>query len=309
MRFSALSVSLLIALSAAAQTKPAPKSPPPPAASSNSTALPTTQQIDESLRRNFGYDPAITWEIYAVRAAEIPGMADVILSMNRQNPIHLYVTGDLRWAIPGEALPFGPDPYAAARAQLRSADGPHRGAADPVIDIVVFSDLECPHCKAAEPVLTRVAADFPQVRIFFQQFPLQDIHPWSLLAAKYADCVAHAGSASASSMNRDALNKDAFWKYVDAVFEHQDEIQPPTAEKQLQDLATAAGLNAPQLATCAASPEAASRVNSSIALGRSLQVNETPTVFINGRRVRGLASIAYENLTKLINFEIEHAGK
>jgi protein-disulfide isomerase len=297
MRVSALFVSLLMAISTASQTKPAPK--PAQAAPASSAALPTVQQIDQSLHRNFGYDSAITWEIFDVRAAEIPGMAEVILSMNRQNPIHLYVTRDLQWAIPGEPIPFGPDPYAPMRAQLRSADGPSRGAASPVIDIVVFSDLECPHCKAAEPVLSRLANDFPQVRIIFQQFPLEQIHPWSLLAAKYADCTARANGAG----------KDAFWKYVDAVFEHQDEMQVPTAEKQLQDIATAAGLNAQQLAACSATPDAASRVGKSITLGKALQVNETPTVFINGRRVKGLSSIPYENLTKLINFEIANAGK
>jgi protein-disulfide isomerase len=44
-------------------------------------------------------------------------------------------------------------------------------------------------------------------------------------------------------------------------------------------------------------------------LGQSLDVNETPTVFINGRRVRGIGDIPYEQLKSLVQFEIDHAGK
>jgi hypothetical protein len=38
-------------------------------------------------------------------------------------------------------------------------------------------------------------------------------------------------------------------------------------------------------------------------------VHETPTIFINGRRVLSLANIPYESLKKLVQFEIDHAGK
>ena len=44
-------------------------------------------------------------------------------------------------------------------------------------------------------------------------------------------------------------------------------------------------------------------------LGATLDVNETPTVFINGRRVPGIANIPYDNLKQLVQFEIDHAGK
>jgi protein-disulfide isomerase len=38
-------------------------------------------------------------------------------------------------------------------------------------------------------------------------------------------------------------------------------------------------------------------------------VNETPTVFVNGRRVRGVGDFPYEKLKELVQFEIDHAGK
>jgi protein-disulfide isomerase len=162
---------------------------------------------------------------------------------------------------------------------------------------VEFSDLECPHCKKSQPVLEKLAADFPQVRFIFQQYPLPaSLHPWAMKAAQYADC---AGQ----------INKDSFWKYVDAIFENQGGIALATADDKLKELAILNGLDAMKVSACADSPETAARIKKSADLGAALEVNETPTVFVNGRRVRGVGDIPYEKLKELVQFEIDHAGK
>lgn len=272
-------------------TKAAPASADPP------VLLPSQAEIDIALKRTFGYDPALTWTIYDIRPSAIPGLADVLISMNKQNPIHVYISPDTPYAIVGELLPFGPDPFAPAREKLKAADGPVAGSAKPAIDIIEFSDLECPHCKKAAPILDKLVTDFPQVRLRFQQFPLPaTLHPWALKAAEYADCAAQQ-------------KPDAFWKYVDTIFENQGSIAAATADDKLKEYATTAGLDSSKLAACAAEPETEARVKKSLQLGQSLEVNETPTVFINGRRVRGIGDIPYEQLKSLVQFEIDHAGK
>jgi protein-disulfide isomerase len=105
------------------------------------------------------------------------------------------------------------------------------------------------------------------------------------------------------------MNKEAFWKYIDAIFENQGGIALATADEKLKELATASGLDAAKIAACSTTPETDARVRKSMALGESLQVDQTPTVFINGRRVPGLAGIPYESLKQLVKFEIDHAGK
>src|SRR5437588_2826231 len=176
-------------LTAAAQTQPASKpgtAPPLQPRPATAAGLPTEQEIDAALRRNLGYDPSVTWQIYEIRPSAIPDITDVVVSLKGGNPIHIYVSADRHNAIAGELIPFGPNPFAATREKLRAADGPARGAAAPTIDIVVFSDLECPHCKAAEPILNKLVTDFPQVRVIFQQFPLtSSLHPWAMKAALY----------------------------------------------------------------------------------------------------------------------------
>ena len=249
------------------------------------------------MRRTLGYDASVKWEIYEIRPAVVPGMSDVLLSINGAAPQHVYVSADRQFAIIGEVIPFGPNPFAPARAKLAAADGPAKGAARPTIDIVTFSDLQCPHCKVAEPILNKLVTDFPQVRLVFQNFPLPaSVHPWAMKAALYADCAGHQSPA-------------AFWKFIDSVFENQAAIAPENADVKFKELGAAAGLDPQKLGTCAADPQTAQRVNKSIGLGKSLDVTSTPTVFINGRRVLAIANLSPENLASLVNFEIANAGK
>ena len=261
------------------------------------TLLPSKDEVDSYMKRSFGYDPAVSWQIFDIRESLVPGTPEVIVSVNKQAPVHLYLVPGSQNAIVGEVIPFGLDPYAPARAKLKAAFGPSRGGPNPPIEIVEFSDLECPHCKAAQPIIEKLEADFPQVKFTFQQFPLPaSLHPWAMKAAQYADC---AGQ----------MNKDVFWKYVDAIFENQGGIALATADDKLKELATANGLDAQKIAACAASPETDARIKKSMELGETLNVNQTPTVFINGRMVPGLANIPYDNLKMLVQFEIDHAGK
>jgi protein-disulfide isomerase len=278
---------------AATQPKTAPAGSPGQA----KTSLPTNEEVETALKRSFGYDPALTWQVLDIRPSVFPGFAEVLVAINKQPPVHLYLVPGIQTAIVGQTIPFGANPFAADRAKLQGAFGPSRGSQNPSIDIVEFSDLQCPHCKVAQPIVEKLGADFPLARFTFQQFPLPaSLHPWALKAAQYADC---AGQ----------MNKDVFWKYVDAIFENQGGIALATADDKLKELATANGLDAQKIAACAASPETDARIKKSQALGATLEVNETPTVFINGRRVPGIASIPYDQLKQLVQFEIDHAGK
>ena len=293
-----LAVSSAVSSAQTAAPKKAASKPATPApAAKPATALPTTEEVDAALKRTLGYDPGVTWQIYEITPAAVPGLADVLFAINKQAAQHIYLSSDAQNAIIGEMIPFGTNPFAPARAKLKGAFGPSRGGPNPPIDIVEFSDLECPHCKKSQPILEKLAGDFPQVRFIFQQFPLPaSLHPWAMKAAQYADC---AGQ----------INKDAFWKYIDAIFENQGGIALATADDKLKELAIVNGLDAMKVAACADSPETAARIKKSMDLGTALEVNETPTVFMNGRRVRGVADIPYEKLKELVQFEIDHAGK
>src|SRR3989449_2633727 len=192
-------------------------------------------------------------------------MAEVLVSINKQQPNRLYISPDGRNAIVvADVIPFGPNPFALARAKLQAADGPALGPNAPVISIVEFSDLQCPHCKAAQPIVEKLAADFPQVRIVFQQFPLPaSLHPWAMKAAEYTDCAAR-------------VNPAAFWKYLDAIFENQGSIALATADDKLKELAAAAGLDAEKIASCAAAAGAEARRSEERRVGKECRSRWSP---------------------------------
>jgi protein-disulfide isomerase len=253
--------------------------------------------VEQVLKRMYGYDPSVKWQIFLVRKAPVPGMTEVLMNLNNEFQ-RMFITADGRYAISGDWMPFGPDPYAPSRKKLMAADGISRGPDKPAVVMVEFSDLQCPHCKEAQPVVEKLAADFPQMRIIFQHYPLPK-HPWAAKAARYADCAGR-------------MNNAAAWKFIAAVYENQGGIALATADDKFKELAQAAGFDAEKLSACAATPTAEAQVKKSMALGESLGILGTPSIFVNGRLLEPVADASdasYERVKKIVQYEIEHAGK
>ncbi len=282
-RLLALAIIAVLVSPAAAQKTAAPVTP---------AALPTADTVNAFMKRMFGYDPAVTWQVLEIKSSTIPNVAEIVVRVgNQPTATRLFVTPDGRNAIIGEAVPFGADPFDEVRSQLaQRAKGRTRGPANAAVIIVAFEDLQCPSCRQAHPILQKLLADFPNTRFVFQHFPLTNIHKWAFRAATVAECVA-------------GESDQAFWKFVDTVFERQAEITEANAEQKLAAYAVASGADAASIKTCAASPQAAARVVASVDLGYSLGVSATPTVFINGRKVTQLGAIPYEKLKALVQFE------
>jgi len=279
----------LISSAVCAQTTSSPNS---------ETKLPSTATVDASLQRTFGYDPSLSWTIVNIRESAIPGIPEITISINKGAPLHLFTSPDGKTAVVGNTIPFGMDPYAPMRAALETGEGFSRGPKDAKITLAVFSDLQCPNCKAVQSILDKLYVDFPGMRQTFQQFPLAaTLHPWAMKGAEYADCVGR-------------LKSEAAWKYVTSVFDAQDKITVSTADKMLTTLAVSAGLKVEAIAACVAAADTKAKVEASLALGRSivLDVDQAPKIFINGR-TSTIATIPYDQIKRLVQFEVSHAGK
>jgi len=96
-------------------------------------------------------------------------------------------------------------------------------------------------------------------------------------------------------------SQDAFWKFISGVYTAQAEITAENADQKLTELADQAGVKGPDIAACSTQPETQSRVESSINLGKSVEVTATPTLFVNGRPV-GVSENNYEVLKQLVDF-------
>jgi protein-disulfide isomerase len=281
---------LLLALAAVAQEKPAPK-----AASSSKPAaaatLPSEEVVNGFLQQTLGYDPAISWKVTSIKPAAAEGLAEVdvtVTSSQGSQGQKFYVTPDGAHAVIGEILPFGARPFDAVRDQLQKGiNGPSRGLDGAPVTVVEFSDLQCPHCKDEQPVLDRLAAEDKNARVVFQNYPLP-MHDWAMKAAAYADC---AGRTS----------PDAFWKFIQSIYSAQADITAANADEKLTALADAAGVKGSDIAACAAKPETTTRVEHSIDLGKALDVNSTPTIFVNGRKLSA-GGLPFDVLQKLVDF-------
>jgi protein-disulfide isomerase len=252
-------------------------------------ALPSEDTVNAFLRATFGFDPSLSWKIVNIKPSEAEGLAEVdVVVTGPQGPQEqkFYVTPDSKHAVIGDILPFGSHPYAELQKTLEEGlTGPSRGPANAPVTVVEFSDLQCPHCKEAQPTVNQLMTNKQNVRLVFQSFPLP-MHDWAAKAAAYADCVARASN-------------DAFWKFIDSIYYSQADITASNADEKLTALADAAGVKGSEIATCAAKPETATRVEKSVDLGKKLDVNSTPTFFVNGRR---LPAVSYDVMEKIVDF-------
>lgn len=275
-----------------------------PAASTDSS-LPSRQTVEDFLHHTFGYEQNLKWQVAEIKHAADPSLSEVSVALNTpEGPrmLKFFVTPNQKWVISpaiGELVPFGSDPYAAARHELQKAAGPSRGPANPSVVIVEFGDLQCPACKRAQPTIEKLMADEPNAKLIFQQFPLTQIHKWAMVAAKYGLCVAKQ-------------NNDAYWKFIDAVYAHQDEMQQ-VAESQvssqvvpkLKQYAGEAGVNADQAESCTADPTIAAQIDASMKLGQQLDITGTPTLFIGGRKIGNVGGIPYDTLKGITEFQAQ----
>ena len=294
-------IAVLVCGAAFAQKNPAPIhesiSTPKPQPAAESPQLPSMQTVEMFMHRMFGQDPNIKWRVANISPALIPGVAQVrILVGDPPQPMNLFVMPDQKFAVVGDVLPFGSDPFAPVRQRLRSeALGQTRGPADARITIVEFADLQCPGCRAAHPLIERVIKDFPQSRFVFQHFPLAN-HKWAAQAAAYAECIGQK-------------SPDAFWKFVAAVYEAQPGITEASAVAKFEELASQAGADIAGLTTCATSPVMSAKIQRSIDLGRTIGVSGTPAIYVNGRRIPSVTDIPYESLKQVIEFEAAMAAR
>jgi protein-disulfide isomerase len=289
--------SILLALLAlsfigVAQQKPGAKKKSSDQLGSHASAnLPSEEDVNAFLHETFGYDSQLTWKIVGIKSSQAEGLAEVTVQISGpqgQGEQKFFVTQDGKHAVVGDVIPFGAHPFDKTRELLQQkATGPARGPASAAVTIVEFSDLQCPHCKEAAPTIEKLLTENPNIHFVFQNFPLP-MHNWAMKAAQYADCVGQSSN-------------DAFWKYISSVYAAQSDITAENADQKLTELADSSGVNGKDVAACAAKPETQSRVEASANLGKSVDVNATPTLFINGRPV-GVNGNNYDVLKQIVDF-------
>ena len=208
--------------------------------------------------------------------------------------VTLFVSNDGKKIVQGSFFDIANNPFKPDIDKIHTQFQPNLGTAGAPVVIVVFSDLQCPHCKGeAEMLRQNLIQNYSKdVRLYFKDFPIESLHPWAKAAAMAGRCIF-------------AQSNDAFWAYHDWIFAHQESFTPTTLNQQILDWAKdQKGLDAAKLGACLEKKTSEPEVDAELKEGHDLEINGTPTMFINGRRIS--QTIDWPNLKSIIDMEIEY---
>lgn len=249
------------------------------------------KKIERYLRHIYAFGPEVKLTIPEPKDSDVPGLLVTtveLVSGESHDTAKMYLSKDGKFLIRGDVSDMGKDPLAETRAKIDLASAPFTGAEHPTVTVVEFADFECPVCKSLHEQLRTILPNYPQVKFYFKDYPIEQIHPWAKTAALAGRCAY-------------TQNPKSFWKIYDSFYDGQDLISAANAWDKATDFAGQAGLDQAAFKSCMASKEAVDAVDASVANARTLDVSSTPTVFINGRRVVGADAATIE---RFIQYEV-----
>lgn len=250
-------------------------------------------KVELYLRNLFAFGPETKLVVGDFKETGLPGLLEttivVTIEDNKQDA-KMWVSKDGRFLMRGELNDMSKDGFAENRAKLDLKNAPATGNLNGPLTVVEFADFECPVCRNLHEALRGLLPKYPQVRLVFKDFPLEQVHPWARTGALAGRC---------------AYQQDpkAFWKMYDFLYDNQDLISAENAWDKMTDYASRAGLDTDSFKACMTTPEAASAVDASIANGKLMDVSSTPTLFVNGRRIVGADP---HQLEQLLQYEMQH---
>lgn len=143
-----------------------------------------------------------------------------------------------------------------------------RGAANPKITLVEYSDFECPFCQRFHPTMQKVLDEYgDKVAWVYRHYPL-NFHANAQKAAEASECVGKLAG------------NDGYWKFVDLYFERTESNGTGFPLSDLASLGAEAGANQAAVQKCLDSDEMAQKVQDQFTTGGAAGVTGTPGTFI-----------------------------
>ncbi len=172
------------------------------------------------------------------------------------------------------------------QAEIASGSAPAFGPETSAVKIVEFSDFQCPFCSKAATVVDQIKAKYgDKVRFVFRQYPLP----------------MHQNARGAAEAALAAFAQGKFWEFHDTLFKNQQSLDRPALEGHAKE----AGLNVPQFKKALDDKKFADQVEADMKLGEKVQVQGTPTMFVNGQRVENPSD--FNSLASMIDEALKGA--
>ena len=183
---------------------------------------------------------------------------------------------------------------APVKTGVPGADPPHTiGLANAPVKLEEFGDFQCPPCGMFHPILKQMKEEFgDQLQVTFREYPL----------ANHQHAVPAASAAEAAGL------QGKFWEMHALIFEHQkDWTTEFDARPVFEGYAKQIGIDVERFKRDVNSDRVEQRIFLDGKRARSMGVNSTPTVFLNGREVP-FQSLPADTLRVLILDEIRAVG-
>ncbi|MFC1890289.1 thioredoxin domain-containing protein [Thermodesulfobacteriota bacterium] len=162
-----------------------------------------------------------------------------------------------------------------------------RGAKDGKVTIVEFSDVQCPYCVKFQPLIKEILEKYPNdVRHVFKNFPLRF----------------HKQARPAALALLAAKEQGKYWELQKLLFENGKTL----SEEKIKELAGTAGLDVARFETALKSEALTKALDTEMAVARSAGVRGTPSIFVNGKRVK---ERSFEGMKKMIDEALKGGGK
>ncbi len=162
---------------------------------------------------------------------------------------------------------------------------------DAKVTIVEFGDFQCPACAAAHPEIKAALEQYkdnPEVNFVFRNFPLDTIHPNAHISAEAAEAAGAQGK---------------YWEMHNMLYEKQSEWSASTTALDIfVGYAKEIGLNVDQFKLAVEQRLYADVINTDYKDGEAVEVNSTPTFFINGTKQNKV--LQRDELKALIDAEL-----
>ena len=185
-----------------------------------------------------------------------------------------------------------PSPQPAAKKPELASDDRVRGNKNAKVALIEYSDLECPYCKMFHPTMQQVMKEYgDKVKWVYRDYPL-NFHQNAQKEAEAGWCINELGG------------NDAFWKFIDAIFERTTSNGTGFALDKLGPLAKEVGVDQTKFQKCLDSGKYTQKVQDQMAKGSEEGVTGTPGTIIlaeNGGTQLIPGALPYESIKPMID--------
>lgn len=182
-------------------------------------------------------------------------------------------------------------PGIPANAPAGAVPPNYAGSPTAVVTIEEFADFQCGSCAAAFPIMNEIKSMYgSRIKFVYRNFPLA--------------IPAHDKSYEAAVATEAAGMQGKFWEMHAQLFQNQQKWTADPNYRQIwSEYAAKIGLDVQKFTSDLAGIAAKGRVDADMARGRALNVNSTPTVYINGVSVP-FNDVKIDSLKSLIDAEL-----